>query len=107
MYPLFVPARARLAFPCFDQPDIKARYALTLDVPAGWAAVSNAVETRRHPASAGTTIGFDETQPISTSLFACVISPSGAGSKPSFFNRRRWRASGGWPAALPTISITS
>ncbi len=70
MYTLFVPARARLAFPCFDQPDIKARYALTLDVPAGWAAVSNAVETRRHPASAGTTIGFDETQPISTYLFA-------------------------------------
>ena len=47
MYTLFVPARARLAFPCFDQPDIKARYALTLDVPAGWEAVSNAVETRR------------------------------------------------------------
>ena len=41
LYTLFVPARAHLAFPCFDQPDLKARYTLTLDVPAGWMAVSN------------------------------------------------------------------
>ena len=36
LYSLFVPARARLAFPCFDQPDLKARWRLTLNVPAGW-----------------------------------------------------------------------
>ena len=36
MYTLFVPARARLAFPCFDQPDLKARYTLSLDIPGGW-----------------------------------------------------------------------
>ena len=30
LYTLFVPARAQLAFPCFDQPDLKARYALSL-----------------------------------------------------------------------------
>ena len=28
LYTLFVPARAQLAFPCFDQPDLKARYTL-------------------------------------------------------------------------------
>ena len=33
LYTLFVPARAHLAFPCFDQPDLKARYTLTLTVP--------------------------------------------------------------------------
>ena len=32
LYTLFVPARAHLAFPCFDQPDLKARYTLALDV---------------------------------------------------------------------------
>ena len=33
LYTLFVPARAHLAFPCFDQPDLKARWTLTLDDP--------------------------------------------------------------------------
>jgi len=70
MYTLFVPARARLAFPCFDQPDIKARYALTLDVPAGWEAVSNGLETGRDRKDSGTTVRFGETQPVSTYLFA-------------------------------------
>ena len=70
IYSLFVPARARLAFPCFDQPDLKARYALTLDVPAGWEAVSNGAETGREPATGRTTIAFGETPPVSTYLFA-------------------------------------
>ena len=41
LYSLFVPARAREAFPCFDQPTLKARWSLTLDLPAAWTAVSN------------------------------------------------------------------
>jgi aminopeptidase N len=41
LYTLFVPARAHLAFPCFDQPDLKARWTLSLEMPAGWEAVSN------------------------------------------------------------------
>lgn len=43
LYTLFVPDRARTAFPLFDQPDLKATYELTLIVPEGWAAMSNAV----------------------------------------------------------------
>ena len=70
MYTLFVPARARLAFPCFDQPDIKARYRLTLDVPADWQAVSNGAETSRVPHGGAATVTFAETQPVSTYLFA-------------------------------------
>lgn len=42
IYMLFVPDRARTVFPCFDQPDIKAGYTLTLDIPEQWKAVSNA-----------------------------------------------------------------
>ena len=45
LYTLFVPARAHLAFPCFDQPDLKARWTLALDVPSGWQALANGAET--------------------------------------------------------------
>ena len=33
LYALFVPARAHLAIPVFDQPDLKARWTLTLTLP--------------------------------------------------------------------------
>ena len=46
LYTIFVPARAHEAFPCFDQPDLKARWTLALDVPAGWQALGNGAETR-------------------------------------------------------------
>jgi len=70
MYALFVPARAHLAFPCFDQPDLKARYTLELTIPAQWQAISNGAEIARTSQNLQTrTIGFTETQPIPTYLF--------------------------------------
>jgi aminopeptidase N len=41
LYALFVPDRARTVFPCFDQPDLKARFALTLHVPSAWKVLAN------------------------------------------------------------------
>ncbi len=41
LYALFVPARAHLAIPVFDQPDLKARWTLKLTYPGEWVAVSN------------------------------------------------------------------
>ena len=41
LYTLFVPDRARTAFPLFDQPNLKATYDLTLDLPASWQALAN------------------------------------------------------------------
>jgi aminopeptidase N len=70
MYTLFVPARARLAFPCFDQPDLKARYTLTLDVPREWEALGNGEESSRDERRTGRTIRFVETPPLPTYLFA-------------------------------------
>ena len=41
LYTLFVPDHARSVFPCFDQPDLKAVFDLTLDIPKGWTSISN------------------------------------------------------------------
>jgi aminopeptidase N len=69
LYALFVPARARQAFPVFDQPDLKARYTLTLKLPAGWEALANGAQLSREVQGARATVRFAETQPISTYLF--------------------------------------
>ena len=70
LYALFVPARARQAIPVFDQPDLKARYTLTMTVPAGWEAITNGREVSRDADTpSGVTIRFAETEPISTYLF--------------------------------------
>src|SRR5437870_152763 len=70
MYTLFVPARAHLAFPCFDQPNLKARFALELTIPENWEAVSNAEETFHEQSGDLLRTRYAETQPIPTYLFA-------------------------------------
>ena len=76
LYTLFVPARAQLAFPCFDQPDLKARYTLSLEVPESWQAVANGRElgdSGLGSAPAGRRrVRFAETEPLPTYLFAFV-----------------------------------
>jgi aminopeptidase N len=71
LYSLFVPARARLAFPCFDQPDLKARFTLTLEIPDDWEAVSNAPATSREAAGDGRLrVQYAESAPLPTYLFS-------------------------------------
>ena len=70
LYALFVPARASQAMPVFDQPDLKARWKLVLNVPAGWIAVSNGREIGRVAGPDHIGLIFEETPPISTYLFA-------------------------------------
>ncbi len=70
LFTLFVPDRASTAFPCFDQPDIKARYNLTLDIPAAYRAMSNSPVTATDTTGERVIIRFAETKPLSTYLFA-------------------------------------
>jgi aminopeptidase N len=70
LYSLFVPARAHLAFPCFDQPDLKARFTVALTAPAGWEAISNGAEASRETVGHQLRVRFAETQPIPTYLLA-------------------------------------
>ena len=70
LYTLFVPARARLAFPCFDQPDVKARYTLGLEVPRGWEVLANGSEVSRETQAERVKVAFAETRPLPTYLLA-------------------------------------
>ena len=57
MYSLFVPDHARSAFPCFDQPDLRAKFYTKLNVPDGWKTMvsdgSNAIPTYLYSFVAG------------------------------------------------------
>ena len=75
LYTLLVPADANQLFPCFDQPDIKARTALTLTIPAAWTAVANGNILHRTVDGQAATIQFARTKPISTYLIAFAAGP--------------------------------
>ena len=65
---------ARRAFPCWDEPDFKSVFHLTLVVDEGHEAISNAPVVTAHPAGAGKkAITFGPTIPMSTYLLAFVI----------------------------------
>jgi aminopeptidase N len=70
LYTLFVPDRASTAFPCFDQPDMKARYILTLTMPDEWVAISNSQAVSERSADGIRQINYRESEPVSTYLFA-------------------------------------
>ncbi len=70
LYALFVPARASTCFPVFDQPDIKATYKLTLDIPHDWEAMSNGAVAASRTEGDRRHVVFNETKPTSTYQFA-------------------------------------
>ncbi len=75
IYTLFVPMDASMAFPCFDQPDLKARFTLALTAPSDWTLISNSVPKGTTMLGAIQNTWFGETQPISTYLFAFAAGP--------------------------------
>ena len=76
LYTNFEPFDAHRLFPCFDQPDIKARYALTVTAPAEWTLTANAPEASAETLADGRVRRrYGETPPFSTYLFALVAGP--------------------------------
>ena len=47
LYSNFEPYNAHRLFPCFDQPDLKATYDLTVDAPSDWELIANGPELER------------------------------------------------------------
>jgi puromycin-sensitive aminopeptidase len=72
----FEAADARRAFPCFDEPAFKARFALTLDIPADLVAIANGPVIRETDLGGGRKeVEFAETPPISSYLVAYTVGP--------------------------------
>lgn len=70
LYALFVPDRARTVFPCFDQPDLKARFLLTLKVPSAWKAIANGIKKDSVVTANNTVYHFANSDPLPTYLFS-------------------------------------
>jgi aminopeptidase N len=78
VYTLFVPSDASTIFPCFDQPDIKARFGLSVEAPSGWSVVANTRARTEPDPIAGRDARrwtFPESEPISTYVFAFAAGP--------------------------------
>ena len=72
LYTLFVPDRARTAFPLFDQPNLKAVYELRLELPQSWNAISNAPISSKTETDSTTIWEFEASDLISSYLFSFV-----------------------------------
>jgi len=87
VYTLFVPSDASTMFPCFDQPDLKARFKLRVTAPETWKVVSNTEGTvlrefddssgglPQSPPAGMAWHAFPETEPLSTYQFAFAAGP--------------------------------
>lgn len=72
LYTLFVPDRARTAFPVFDQPNLKATYDLVLDLPEGWAAMGNGLLADVSTQNGRRVHTFKRSDALSSYLFSFV-----------------------------------
>ncbi|MGH9281979.1 MAG: aminopeptidase N, partial [Acidimicrobiales bacterium] len=68
----FEPFDAHRVFACFDQPDVKASFTLTVRAPEDWLVISNGRVTEQ---AGGGVCRFEPTPPISTYLAAVVAGP--------------------------------
>lgn len=72
LYTFFVPERARTFFPCFDQPNLKATFSLSVVAPHDWEVISNGPIKTKTTNGNGTQFTFGTSDRISTYLFSIV-----------------------------------
>ena len=75
LYTQYEPADARRVYPCFEQPDLKARWRFDVAAPAGWVVLSNGPEISRVQTPGGVRVSFAETLPLSSYITAVAAGP--------------------------------
>ncbi|MFC4947222.1 aminopeptidase N [Pseudonocardia sp. GCM10023141] len=76
LYSQFETADAKRMFACFDQPDLKARYQITVTAPSDWTVVSNAtIEESGEGKGGAVTHRFATSEIMSTYLVALIAGP--------------------------------
>ena len=92
LYTHFEPSDARRAWPCLDQPDLRARLRLTVTHPAGWTVLGNGTVATTRQVGAAVVSGLSATEPLPTYLTALAAGP--------------WhRVTGTWVPAAPTAPV--
>ncbi|HEV7664870.1 MAG TPA: aminopeptidase N, partial [Chloroflexota bacterium] len=76
LYSQFETADAKRMYACFDQPDLKAPFTLTVTAPSDWEVVSNGRPANRSAGRGGAqVVRFTTTPPLSTYVTALVAGP--------------------------------
>lgn len=75
IYSNFEPYSAHRMFPCFDQPDLKATYKLTVEAPKNWVVISNTYEENHEEINDNKITIFKKTPKFSTYLFHLSAGP--------------------------------
>ncbi|GAA1654386.1 aminopeptidase N [Microbacterium flavum] len=75
LYTQYEPADCRRVYPCFEQPDLKARWSFTVAAPEAWEVLSNGAETARERVEGGVRVSFAETLPLSSYITAVAAGP--------------------------------
>lgn len=112
LYSQFEVADARRVFACFEQPDLKAEFTLTIDAPEAWTVLSNSPSPEPVATREGVfTWQFTPTERISTYLVSIIAGPYASAEATSTVRwtaaRSRWasgRASRSSNTSTPTRS---
>jgi aminopeptidase N len=75
LYSQFETADAKRMFACFDQPDLKATFDVTVTAPAHWQVISNGATASEESAGKGKVHTFAVTPRMSTYLVALIAGP--------------------------------